>query len=201
MKKGSKILLFITGLLIISCMGNDANNKKLMNETQIPNKYIGEYFNRKDSTYLTISKNLIIRNAKYQFSSTNFDKSDSIFKFIESRGIRNFRGQTPATFPGMLMWINVSDTIFNLTKKDSLKRYKEYYFLNPDNKKQTDTLLSVYLNNGLLTINRINKNKVYQLKPEEYKDSVFKFTNMYKPGKSIALFKGLTSKEVLIKIK
>ena len=156
------VLIFAT--ILFSCKEplvqfEDAQPTNSRELNQISRKLIGTYYNSEDNTELEITKNLFIKKMILtdtvnisELGENEILKGDSIFDKV-----RNFKIKVTIINDSLFTNYQYLDTIFNLTQKDVLKRFKGYYFLNKYGKDNNSwEVLKLKLSKGILNINSIS---------------------------------------------
>ncbi|OCB69004.1 hypothetical protein [Flavobacterium crassostreae] len=203
-------LLFLS--LLISCKRADVS----FGETQpqnvkeikaFPNKIIGIYYNSENNAEIQISEYFIFKKIKIEDTLKTSELHN--YEVIENNNLINLKTKekykirkiNDTLFSGYVY----SDTIFEISKKNVLKKFKGYFFLN---KLVEETgfweVEKLYLSNGILRLNGIeteNELELLQNITETKKDTLkpFRINPTKKQFKEFIKKNGFTNGEIYLK--
>jgi len=177
MKKFTIINLSILAL-ILSCKQTEekeelfgfmeAQPSGINNLTKFPNRLLGKYIEPKDSSILSISRSTIERTFNF---SGKIHLSEAVSIGILDNGFlvdKKTDERIPAEKIGDSIRLHFyrTDTIFNLSSKNVLRKFKGYYFLNSLRDSIFWTTKKLKLEKGKLIITIIDSVQDFQkLKP------------------------------------
>lgn len=136
MKTKIYYLIIVMACIICACQPNimftEPQPADVSTIPAFPKRIQGKYLNTNDSSLVHITENAIIRMYDYvekihvsQLDSSQQIIGDSVFDVNTNLGVPvHFEGDT------LLMRVNEADTLFAITDKNVLKKFKGYYFLN-----------------------------------------------------------------------
>lgn len=210
MKKHISLFLF---LLSLSCKESmvkfsEAQPENSKDLTSFPGKLIGSYYNLENDADLEISKYSIVQKmiAKDTFNIKDLSefeilKNDTI---IDTETFEKFAVKRISDSLFTVTDYIYSDTIFNISRENVLRKTKGYYFLNSKDKENNWSVKKVLLKNGQLNINPISTNQEIELlekitgtKKDTVKPFVLKPTK--KQFKEFVKRNGFTEGEVYLK--
>ena len=166
MKTKTVITYLIIFTTLISCKQADApiagfNEPQpvdIRSLSKIPNRLYGNYLNPKDSSLLVINEN-VIKRISYFSGKIHINELDSI-NVLSGDAIIDLtsKEKTPVKRIGdsLAFHKDYTDTIFQLSKTNVLKKFKGYYFLNKLFDENNWEVKKVKLSKGKLTISAIN---------------------------------------------
>lgn len=155
-------LLFFILLLFISCEEDEVTfTEPQPNQTgslkEIPINLTGKYFDDDNNVELNIYNKIILKTFVStdtfninELSEDEIIKNDSLFnkKSFQQYLLKKIND---SLFSGY----RISDTIFNLERKDLLKKYKGFYFLNYFNSENNWSVNKLSYRKGIININGI----------------------------------------------
>src|SRR6185295_5481031 len=136
--KRKNCFLFLIGFLFFQCCSppvqfgepQPAGEKDL---EAFPEKLQGQFLNEADSSTLTIGKEMMVQHYHSQLVKSR-KNLDSLFQLINDSTLinRDTHEQSRVTLVGDTIrgYIEVNDTLFHISEKNVLRKFKGYYFLN-----------------------------------------------------------------------
>lgn len=212
MKNLKRILIFILLTSFLACEPpvtfSEPQPINKNNLAEFPNRIQGLYLSTKDSSTLSIEKNLIQRIYDYQYKihpnqldSTSRIDGDKIINLKDNQ-------QIPIKRVGdsLLANIHYNDTLFTLTKDNVLRKYKGYYFLNKRFEKKGWEVKKIGFSKGQMTISSIStKFDIENLKEitENIEDTIapYNITTTKRQFKKFVKNDGFRDKEIFIKLR
>ena len=171
-----------------------------------PKRIQGEYLSTDQASTVTIGPTLMIRTYDFDFKD-NKNSLDSFYKLkgdslIDKRDSSIFKiRQKGDSIYSHMYW---SDTLFNISNVNILKKYKGYYFLNIRYADNAWEVQELSLKNGVLTIRSLSESNDIQ-KLEELSEAAsdtlpLNFTLTRKQFKNFIKQDGFSVKETFSKI-
>lgn len=212
MKNLKRILIFILLTSFLACEPpvtfSEPQPINKNNLAEFPNRIQGLYLSTKDSSTLSIEKNLIQRIYDYQYKihpnqldSTSRIDGDKIINLKDNQ-------QIPIKRVGDSLLANIyyNDTLFTLTKDNVLRKYKGYYFLNKRFEKKGWEVKKIGFSKGQMTISSIStKFDIENLKEitENIEDTIapYNITTTKRQFKKFVKNDGFRDKEIFIKLR
>ncbi|HYG39176.1 MAG TPA: hypothetical protein VD908_11180 [Cytophagales bacterium] len=124
---------------------------------RFPKKLLGHYISENQLSYLTISKNQVLKTYDYdiKLDRDSLDeeytiKGDSLIE--KATGIKQF---IKVAGDNIVAHINQVDTLFSLSSKNILKKFRGHYFLNTEYEDGW-SVTKLSFSKGILTFGEIN---------------------------------------------
>jgi hypothetical protein len=123
-----------------------------------PNYLLGKYVSADEASIITVADKLITR--QYDFTlKEHKDSIDTTYKLIGDTLV-NIANKTTMKIvlkgDTIIEYANWTDTLFNISANNVLRKYKEYYFLNSRNIDTNWEVQKLWVKNGLLVIGTIS---------------------------------------------
>ncbi len=211
MKFLKKLLIFILLTSFLACEPPIAFSEpqpiNKNNLAKFPNRIQGLYLSIKDSSTLSIEKNLIRRIYDYNYK-IHPNQLDSTSRIVDNKIINlENNQQIPIKRIGDSLLVNLhyNDTLFTLTKDNVVRKYKGYYFLNERLEKKDWEVKKIRFSKGQMTISSISiKDDIENLKEmtENIKDTIesSNITTTKRQFKKFIKNDGFRDKETFIKL-
>lgn len=207
-------LLYLTGfcIFLLSCGGPGVTFEHpqpldVPNLDQFPKKLTGKYLSTLDSSVITITDKIISRafNMKLVACITDLDTTESYLKNDTLYGKKTKEKMFVVNIHDTLyIPYHLQDTLFALSDKHILRKYKGYYFLNMSYNNGWDVQKLEYTRGKLCLCSIANKEEIESLRAitEASGDSVkLQFDPDKKQFHKFLKSKGFSSKEEFVKIK
>jgi len=124
---------------------------------EIPGRLTGNYLNREDNSVLRISNQLILRiyDMDMRVNKNDLDgnsklKDDTIFNSDDNSKI-----PVRAEGDSLVFHYHSEDTLFSISAKNILKKFKGYYFMSTGDSTSW-VVTKLYLSKGILSISEIS---------------------------------------------
>ncbi len=177
-------------------------------ESSLPKKIMGTYKGVDGYTILTITTNDIIKTVQGDYLGlvTELDSADlAIIKRDTAFHEANASMKYKMTIKGDSVFehIDSKDTLFSFSKKDVLRKFKGYYFLNNETGPNQWTVTKLGLtSNGILLGTVSNKEDLQNLREltNVKSDTVYNFRPTKKQLKLFIRDKGFQNEERFVKI-
>ncbi|MCU7549006.1 hypothetical protein OCK74_07755 [Chitinophagaceae bacterium LB-8] len=162
MKKFVAASLFITAFLLLGCEPAATFDKPqpadVKSLTSFPRRLQGKYISANQASVITITDQLITR--QYDFDvKEHKDNIGSSYKLVGDTVVDQTDGtkeKVVVTDDSIIFHANWTDTLFSVTTRNVIKKFKGYYFLNKyygDNAWEVNKLS---LQNGVLSVGSIS---------------------------------------------
>jgi hypothetical protein len=157
-------LVILIGFFFCGCEPSVSFNEPQPTDTkslnEFPKKLQGEYLGKEGNPLLRISNKLIYRISDFDIKA-NKSELDSNYKLIGDT-VFNLSDNTKEFVrierDTLVQHLHSEDTLFCITDKNELKKFKGYYFLNFADS-STWHVWKLSLTKGILSINRISSNE------------------------------------------
>jgi hypothetical protein len=178
------------------------------NLSEIPNRLQGEYFSFDNGSVLRINEKVIqrsydfeVKSHKDQLSNDEQLSGDTLFNMSTQR-------KTPVKIEGdsLITRFHFVDTIFQISEKNILRKFKGYYFLNMLYSENSWEVRKLQLSKGELTVSSIRgQDDIDHLKKiaESANDTVppYRFTANRKQLKKYIKDEGFSMTETFVRQK
>ena len=171
MKKFVTTTFFVAGLLLDSCEPAATFDKAQPDNVKalsaFPGRLQGKYLAADQASIVIISDNLITRHYDFDFKQHK-DSIGYSFKIIGDTLINETDGTKEIILlkgDTVIQHANWTDTLFNISADNILKKFRGYYFLNSRYSDNAWEVKMLSLNKGVLTVGGISdKDDIQKLK-------------------------------------
>jgi len=138
MMKSKNCFLLLIGLIFFQCCTPPVQFSEPQpvgenNLETFPEKLQGQFLNEADSSVLTIGKDLMVQHYHSLIAESKKDL-DTLYKLVNDSTIVNREthdsSRVSLTADTVRGHIDVYDTLFHISEKNVLRKFKGYYFLN-----------------------------------------------------------------------
>ena len=133
------LVLFLIGFTFFQCCAPPVQFTEPQptgedNLESFPQKLQGQFLNVADSSVLTIGEKLMVQYYHSLLRESKHDLDSSLFQLINDSTIvnRDTHEQTKISMINdtIIGYIDVYDTVFHISQKNVLRKFKGFYFLN-----------------------------------------------------------------------
>lgn len=171
MKKFVTAPFIIATLILDSCEPAATFDKpqpdNVKSLASFPERLLGKYLAADQASIVIIADSLIVRHYDFDFKQHK-DSIGSSFKIIGDTLINETDGTKEIILlkgDTVIQHANWTDTIFNISVDNILKKFKGYYFLNSHYSDNAWEVKKLSLNKGVLTVGSISdKDDIQKLK-------------------------------------
>lgn len=162
MKKFTVFAALIGSLLLNSCEPAVTFDKPQPDNEQslssFPSRLQGSYLSEDQASVITITGNVITRHYEFDYKQHK-DSIGSLYKIVGDSLVNTSNGTSKKiNLQGdtLIQHESWTDTLFNISADNVLKKFKGYYFLNTVFKENSWEVKQLWLKKGVLSIGRIS---------------------------------------------
>ena len=172
--------------------------------SKFPKRIQGNYLSKENTATLTISDNMILETVDY-YQKTKLDSNYKVVADTIVNIARNERHQGKLEGDSILEHIHFIDTLFLISTKQILKKFKGYYFLNSQYENEAWYVKKLSLSKGRLAISDIDSEESINLLREVTETTAdttsYNFNPTRKQFKKFVRQEGFNNNESYIRIR
>lgn len=203
-------MVLVVGVLFACEPGVSFTEAQPVNEKALkkfPRRIRGEYADSAQVHFITISKHSVVNNTvwNYKIDPSELDSSEAV---IEGNYIIDLATKKQIPFlkrnDSLVFTFHETDTIFSISERHVLKKYKGHYFINTTENDQTWEVRKLTLKKGKLQLQSIaNETDLTKLRTitQTENDTTYTFSPTKKQFKTFLHSGGFNSSTTYYKLK